>query len=130
MASRLKVYYGFARANKVRKERALSVIFENDTGYKNSAKVKMYQETAYIRNQTEKEAEDADHSNRCFTEYGWMLDKKPFNGNIDYLLEQNYIADENNVSEEERKQIKDALKRLYKNIYPNEQKKEFQLTLF
>ena len=44
MAKLLRVFYGWAKINKIRKKEAISVIFENDGGFeKNEKKVKLYQ---------------------------------------------------------------------------------------
>lgn len=49
-----RVFYGWAKINKIRKKEAISVIFENDGGFeKNDKKVKLYQNTVYTRFQTE-----------------------------------------------------------------------------
>ena len=74
MAKLLRVFYGWAKINKIRKKEAISVIFENDGGFeKNEKKVKLYQNTVYTRFQTKKEMEDAEMSNRTFSDILFFL---------------------------------------------------------
>nr|DAR89061.1 MAG TPA: hypothetical protein [Caudoviricetes sp.] len=108
----LRVFYGWAKINKIRKKEAISVIFENDGGFeKNDKKVKMYQNTVYTRFQTKDELKDAEHSNRTFTEYSIYLDDKQIKGSLKRALEVNYLADKNNVSEDVRKKIRSLLEK-------------------
>lgn len=99
-----RVFYGWAKINKIRKKEAISVIFENDGGFeKNDKKVKLYQNIVYTRFQTKDELKDAEQSNRTFTEYSIYLDDKQIKGSLKRALEVNFLADKNNVSEEVRK---------------------------
>lgn len=108
----LRVFYGWAKINKIRKKEAISVIFENDGGFeKNDKKVKLYQNTVYTRLQTEDELKDAEHSNRTFTEYSIYLDDKQIKGSLKRALEVNYLADKNNVSEDVREEIRSLLEK-------------------
>lgn len=107
-----RVFYGWAKINKIRKKEAISVIFENDGGFeKNDKKVKLYQNTVYTRFQTEYGLKDAEHSNRTFTEYSIYLDDKQIKGSLKRALEVNFLADKNNVSEEVRKKIRSLLEK-------------------
>lgn len=119
--SKLKVYYGWCRLNKIRKRPALSVIFSNsvECAYSERAKnlLNKMQVTLYERYQTEAEAKDAVHSNRIFTEYNMFLDDKKINGHLDYLLEQNRRADRNNVKPAELDKIQESLMKGFKQAY-------------
>lgn len=107
-----RVFYGWAKINKIRKKEAISVIFENDGGFeKNDKKVKLYQNTVYTRFQTKDELKDAEQSNRTFTEYSIYLDDKQIKGSLKRALEVNFLADKNNVSEEVRKKIRSLLEK-------------------
>lgn len=66
--SHLRVWYGWCRLNKIRKKRAISVIFENCFSLRNEISLKRFQNTVYWRYQTDEEATDASYSNRMFTE--------------------------------------------------------------
>ena len=108
----LRVFYGWAKINKIRKKEAISVIFENDAGFeKNDKKVKLYQNTVYTRFQTKDELKDAEHSNRTFTEYSIYLDDKQIKGSLKRALEVNFLADKNNVSEDVREEIRSLLEK-------------------
>lgn len=119
-APRLRVFYGWTRINKTRKKEALSVIFEN--GRQNEDRTQLFikrmQDTVYTRIQTEDEAKDASLSNRMFTEYNIPIAEKPFYGDVEALLRDNYHADENNVSKAERERIREALRKAYQLAHP------------
>lgn len=119
-APRLRVFYGWTRINKTRKKEALSVIFEN--GRQNEDRTQLFikrmQDTVYTRIQTEDEAKDASLSNRMFTEYNIPIAEKPFYGDVEALLRDNYHADENNVSKAERERIREALRKAYQLSHP------------
>lgn len=107
MAKLLRVFYGWAKINKIRKKEAISVIFENDGGFeKNEKKVKLYQNTVYTRFQTKKEMEDAEMSNRTFSEYSIFLDDKQIKGSLKKALEVNFLADKKNIAKEVREEIR------------------------
>ena len=116
--SELNVYYGFARINKTRKKRAISVIFENCQGARNRGAwlLKRMQDTCFVRKQTEQEAEDGKYSNRIFTEYSLYIDEQ-FNGDIESALQCNYEKDMNNVSESDRECIRKALREGFKRLH-------------
>ena len=112
MAKLLRVFYGWAKINKIRKKEAISVIFENDGGFeKNEKKVKLYQNTVYTRFQTKKEMEDAEMSNRTFSEYSIFLDDKQIKGSLKKALEVNFLADKKNVAKEVREEIRRLLEK-------------------
>ena len=117
--SNLNVWYGWSIINKIRKKPSLSVIFDNGGG--NSERglksLSRFQKTFYTRKQIINEAEDAQFSNKVFTEYNTFIHKKPFNGDVDKVLDNNYNADINNVSHEILLEIQLALKEGYKQFY-------------
>lgn len=97
--SGLKVWYGFEKLSKVKKKRALVVIFENSTArYARKMKYVERIKPIYERNQTAAEAEGAVGSTREFALYRIFIDGKPYNGDIESVLQQNFEADSNNVS--------------------------------
>ena len=87
---KLKVYYGWCKIGKVRKKRALSVMFENDkTGCRSERGqrcLRTMQETVIERFQDEDEEKESKSQNRIFTEYCIFLDEKPINGSLNRLL--------------------------------------------
>lgn len=115
--SRLKVYYGWTKVNKIRKREAISVIFENESGAgehsRYSKTLHKLQDTVFVRYQTEDEAKDAAAHNRVFTEYSIFLDDKTINGDLQKALNANEEADKNNVSKEMSLEIRNALQRNY-----------------
>ena len=125
------VYYGWTKINKIRKKEAISVIFENDyIPERNKNSVSKMQNTVYVRSQTPGEEKDADGSVRAFTEYSIFMDDKNIKGSLEQSLKQNFLADENNVSEEERLLIKEALKKKYLEEHPFYKEPIVQLSLF
>lgn len=117
--SNLNVWYGWSVINKIRKKPSLSVIFDNGGGHteRGIKSLQRFQKTFYTRKQTIEEAEDAKYNNKIFTEYNTFILEKPFYGDIDKVLDNNYKADINNVSEEVLQEIKLALKKGYEQFY-------------
>jgi hypothetical protein len=132
MAKLLRVFYGWAKINKIRKKEAISVIFENDGGFeKNEKKVKLYQNTVYTRFQTKKEMEDAEMSNRTFSEYSIFLDDKQIKGSLKKALEVNFLADKKNVAKEVREEIRRLLEKDFLLNHRNyKEQRSFQTSLF
>lgn len=132
MAKLLRVFYGWAKINKIRKKEAISVIFENDGGFeKNEKKVKLYQNTVYTRFQTKKEMEDAEMSNRTFSEYSIFLDDKQIKGSLKKALEINFLADKKNVAKEVREEIRRLLEKDFLLNHRNyKEPRSFQTSLF
>ncbi len=131
---RMRVFYGYAKLTPTIKKRELRVIFENAYTSRNDEAINRYMHVVYWRYQTPGEQSDAQFSNRCFTRYSTFIDSKPFFGDIDKVLDNNYEADSNNISEAERMKIKDALRKEYFIFYGISevlkfQKKHLQLTL-
>lgn len=108
----LRVFYGWAKLNKTRRREAISVIYENCGGYeKNEKKVKMYQNTVYIRYQTEEEKKDIEFCTRILSEDSIFLDSKEAKGSLEKVLHINFIADSKQVSQEVREEIRDKLRK-------------------
>ena len=117
--SNLNVWYGWSVINKIRKKPSLSVIFDNGGGNteRGIKSLQRFQKTFYTRKQTIDEAEDAKYQNKIFTEYNTFIFEKPFYGDIDKVLDNNYKADINNVSHEVLLEIQLALKKGYEQFY-------------
>ena len=132
MAKLLRVFYGWAKINKIIKKEAISVIFENDGGFeKNEKKVKLYQNTVYTRFQTKKEMKDAEMSNRTFSEYSIFLDDKQIKGSLKKALEVNFLADKKNVAKEVREEIRRLLEKDFLLNHRNyKEPRNFQTSLF
>lgn len=114
----LRVFYGWTKLNKIRKREAISVIFENDrmNEERTLATIEKYQETVFVRNQTDAEKSDARLSCRMFTEYSVFLDDKRINGSLEKALCINRGADRNNVN---RKTLDDIADKLRDAFYIN-----------
>lgn len=130
----LRVFYGWARTGKVRKREALSVIFENDRQCEDRTRrfINRMQKTVYERKQTPSEAEDSIGACRMFTEFSIFLDDAKINGSLEAVLNNNFRADENHLSREERERIKAALRSAFICEHPEyrEPKQATQLQLF
>lgn len=119
--SKLRVYYGWARINKIRKREAISVIFENcqQNGQHAERFIKRMQDTVYVRFQTEEEAKDAEGINRMYTEYAIFMDHKNIRGNLNAALTENHIADANHVPENIRDEIRKKLHIAFISTHPD-----------
>lgn len=113
--SKLRVYYGWARLNKIRKREAISVVFENcrQNGDHAARFLKRIQDTVYVRFQTDEEAANAEGINRMYTEYSIFLDHKNIKGSLKAALQENHIADSNHVPENVRDEIRDKLRQAF-----------------
>lgn len=111
----LRVFYGWAKINKIRKKEAISVIFENDVmrEEKTLKTIGKYQNTVYIRKQTDNEKLDAKLSNRMFTEYSVFMDDKRIKGSLNMALKVNKNADRNHVSSKVLEEIEDKLRNAF-----------------
>ena len=111
----------------------VSIIFENEVGgnlEKKEKKVYQRMHVVYWRYQTKGEAEDALKSSRIFHIYTLFFDK--YKNDIEFLLSNNYSADENNVSKGERELIRELLRKKIYELYPQYKTgkgKPIQLTL-
>lgn len=116
----LRVFYGYAKLTKklVRKAE-LAVFFENDNhnARRNEEYIRKILYVVHVRNQTPGEAADSKGSTRMFTKYSYFIDEKPWRGDIDRALRQNFQADENNVSLQEREEIRKKLRSEYFKVY-------------
>lgn len=77
------------------------------------------QNTVYTRFQTDEEALDAEGINRMYTEYSIYLDHKKIKGSLKAALQENFTADSNHVSEEERETIRQKMHAAYMISHPN-----------
>lgn len=116
----MNVYYGFSKlTEKAVRKVELVVYFENTSHnpVKSENWVKLRAYVVHTRKQTSEEQKDADGSIRTFTKYSYFIDEKPWYGDIDKVLEQNFKADENHVGLQERQEIKEKLKDAYYRIF-------------
>lgn len=131
--SKLKVYYGWAKIGKIRKKRALSVMFENEIQGCRSDRgqrcLRTIQDTVFERYQTEKEEEEGKHQNQIFTEYSLFLDEKSINGSLERCLLINNEADKNHVTKAMRDRISDALRKAFLLANPGYKEPNNQLSL-
>jgi signal transduction protein with GAF and PtsI domain len=114
---KLKVYYGWAKLGKIRKKRAISVIFDNEWNGCRSERgqriLRAAQETVIERYQDAEEEKAAKDCSRIFTEYSLFLDEKPINGSLNKILQMNSDADKKHVSKEMRDKIAEALRKAF-----------------
>ena len=118
----LRVFYGWSKINKVRKNEAISIIYENrpQRAEKVDAFLNRMQETVYVRIQTDDEMLDGLQQNRMFTEFSIRMDSKEIKGNLTKALAVNSEADKNNVSEKERDLIREKLRTAYMTNHPSD----------
>ena len=117
--SNLRVWYGWAKLNKIRKREAISVIFENgkQSSERTDGFIRKMQNTVYVRYQTDEEAKDAVSKSRMFTEYNIFMDDKAIRNSLDFALWENSEADANNVSANERAVIEAKLRAAYMSAH-------------
>ena len=117
---RLRVFYGWAKVNKMRKKEAISVIFENDNqrDERTLRFVNRMQNTVYVRDQTERERIGIEKAICMFTEYSIFLSDKKLQGSLELALKCNSESDRNNVSEDERELIASKLRESYLDTHP------------
>lgn len=129
----LKVYYGWAKIGKVRKKRALSIMFENEKqGCRSDRGMRVLstiQNTVIERYQSDGEMADGKRQNRIFTEYSLFLDEKPINGSLEKILQINSEADQNHVSRAIRDKISEALRNAFMLANPGYKEPNGQLEL-
>lgn len=130
-SKRLRVFYGWAKVNKIRKKEAISVIFENDLQPEERVErfVSRMQVTCFVREQTDGEKQDASFYNRMFTEYSVFLDDKQVKGSVEVALRLNNQADRRNVSAKVRNEIEQALRKGYLLAHPDYQEPVRQLDI-
>jgi hypothetical protein len=115
----LKVYYGISKLNKVQKKPEISILYENGNNNpdKNLKMVKRWMSIVHVRNQTVEEMKDAQNKDRMFTKYGYFIDEKPWFGNLDKALQQNFDIESNHVSKLEREEIRNKLRLAFYTNY-------------
>jgi hypothetical protein len=118
------VYYGFARlTKKVVRKRSVAIYYSNCKNYHSERQqryIRQKMHIVYERFQTKGESEfcgTEDGSNRSWTKWEYFVDDSKWNGNLDVVLAHNYDVEENNVSVEEREQIRQALRKGFNNHY-------------
>lgn len=128
----LRVFYGWSKMNKIRKKEAISVIFENDrqSEERTLRTVGKFQDTVYIRKQTDGEKQDAKHSSRMFTEYSVFMDDKRIKGSLEAALLINRNADRKNVSKKVLDEIEAELRSAYLMVHRDYKEPVRQLELF
>ena len=112
----LRVFYGWAKINGIRKREAISVIFENELDGDPDRKMKFInrmQDTVFVRAQTDQESKDSEGVSRAFTEFSIYMDDKNIKGSLSAALEFNFQADKNHISEEIREEIRSKLHDAY-----------------
>ena len=119
MNGRLRVFYGYAILNNTIKQKAMRVIFENEqhNRMKNDVFIKKALHVVHERLQTEEEMKEATVCSRIFSCYEKFIDKFPFKGNIDKLLQFNFEQDSQNVPIEEREEIRIKMRKAYFEFY-------------
>lgn len=109
---RLKVWYGFAKlTKKIVRKPSVVVFYENGKSRTNEKFIKQKMHVVYERFQTEEESKDADFCNRLFTKTEYFINEKPWHGNIEGIIHNNFVAEKNNVSEDERTHIAELLRK-------------------
>lgn len=126
---RLRVFYGWAKINKIRKKEAISVIFENGVQKRKRTMsfVNRMQTTVYVRDQTEDEKKGAENAIRMYTEYSVYLSEQE--GSLELALQANSEADRHNVSEEERSLIASKLRESFLDSHLGYKEPTIQLKL-
>lgn len=130
--AKLRVWYGLRRlTEKAVKKPSIIVIYENAYMSKNEASVNQKMKVLHTRFQTEAEMIDVENCNRVFTVYEMQFfDNKAYKKSPLFAIEQNFKADENHVSLEERTMIKEKLLREVYQFYGITEPTERQLELF
>lgn len=127
---KLRVFYGYARlTKKIMKKLQLVVYFENGYSPNSEEWINRRVYVVHTRYQTENEMKDAEGMNRQYTMYGYFIDKKPFYGDIEKVLEINMLADSKNVSKEELLEISRKLRDGFYIFYGRKQITNRQLRL-
>lgn len=127
---KFRVFYGFAKlTKKIVRKKELAIYYENCSAYSNDKFIKQKIHIVHERIQTLQEMTDFDIWNRSFTKYGYFIDDKRWNGNIEMILEDNFIAEENHVSKNERAVVREKLRKEYFSFYKVEATLKGQQTL-
>ncbi|PZU20141.1 MAG: hypothetical protein DI589_18795 [Shinella sp.] len=113
-----RVFYGYAKlTKKIVRKKELAIYYENCSAFSNDKYIRQKIHIVYQRKQTLLEMTDFDIGNRSFTKYGYFIDEKPWNGDIERILENNFIAEVNHVSKKERNKIREMLRKEYFSFY-------------
>lgn len=128
---RLRVFYGWAKVNKIRKKEAISVVFENNSQREERTMrfINKMLDVVYVREQTDNEKIGVEKAVRMFTEYSVFLNDKRVQGSLELALKYNSESDSNNVSEEERELIASKLRESYLATHPGYKEPTIQLQL-
>lgn len=115
----LKVYYGISKLNKVQKKPEIAILYENGNNNqeKNLRMVERWIKVVHTRAQTQEEMKDAEGKARMFTKYGYFVDEKPWYGNLEKALRQNFDIECNHVSKREREEIREKLRNAFFSFY-------------
>ncbi len=112
----MRVWYGYSKLTpKVVRKREMAVYFENaaNNSRANEEWIERRIRVVYVRQQAEAEIMPAEIAIRMFTKYSYLIDEKPYYGDIEKVLEHNFIADRFNVSAEVRIEIREKLRTAY-----------------
>jgi hypothetical protein len=113
-----RVFYGFARlTKKMVRKKELAVYYENGSCNSNDKFIQQKIHIVHVRMQTLQEMTDFDIGNRSFTKYSYFIDDKRWKSNIEMILEDNFIAEENHVTNNERAVIREKLRKEYFTFY-------------
>lgn len=123
------MFYGFAKLTKkaVRK-RSVVIQYANTHNYNDRQKKYIEQKMHIVhqRFQTKAESENRTNSNRSWTKWEYFVDDKRWNGNLEAVLHDNFVAEANIVSLKERTEIKEKLDKAYYEFYKLERKPKGQ----
>lgn len=124
---RLKVWYGFAKlTKKIVRKPSVVIFYENGKSTKNDKFVKQKMHIVYERFQTDEESKDAEHKSRLFQRAEYFINEKPWNGNVEGIIHDNFVAESNNVSEKERLHIAELLRTSARRVYGEKLKQTYQ----
>jgi len=116
--SKLKVYYGFTKLTpKIMKNREVAIFYSNGNWWNSEAWVKQRIEVIYERFQTDAEATDAEYKNRIFSKAGYLVDKRPYNGDLNKVLQANFDAEKGIIPDIELEKIRKVLNDNYYKYY-------------
>lgn len=116
--SKLRVWYGWEKLTKVRKRPALVILFENSThNYDRKMNHVKRLNPVCMRYQSNAEAEGAETFYREFVQFRLFLEHKAFKGDVEKLLQDNYVADKNHATPEEREEIRTQLRNAFRGFY-------------
>lgn len=116
--SSLRVWYGYSKlTKKIVRKPELAIYYENSYSYKNEDWINRKMNVVFTRYQTILEEKDSKNSNRMFTKFGYFINDKPFFGDIEKVLEYNFIDETKEIELAEKTEIRNALREMYRNVY-------------